>query len=76
MIEAFRKMREVQELRQLLVAAATLPLSDAVDDRRHDILDQLADAAGDLDRLEEVDPRAIRAWLRGLAELISPVTET
>jgi hypothetical protein len=63
-------------LRQLLVAAATLPLSDAVDDRRHDILDQLADAAGDLDRLAEVDPRAIRAWLRGLAELISPVTET
>lgn len=75
MIEAFRMMREVQELRQLLVAAATLPLSDAVDDARLDLLDQLANAAGDLTRLKEVDPRAIRGWLRGLAEVITPVAE-
>ena len=75
MIEAFRMMREVQELRQLLVAAATLPLSDAVDDARLDLLDLLANAAGDLTRLKEVDPRAIRGWLRGLAEVITPVAE-
>ena len=74
-IEAFRMMREVQELRQLLVAAATLPLSDAVDDARLDLLDLLANAAGDLTRLKEVDPRAIRGWLRGLAEVITPVAE-
>lgn len=75
MIDAFRAMRDVQELRHLLNAAATLPLPKSKERERQDWLSQLKSATGNLELLNQVDTRHIRLWLRGLAEVVTPTAE-
>jgi hypothetical protein len=70
MMEAFRKMRSVRELQQMLVAAETLPLPEHAASERQAWSDRLSAACDDLDRLEAFDPAPLRQWLKGLATYI------
>ena len=67
MISAFRAMRDIQELRQMLVAARglTLPPETVADLDRWQA--DLAAARETREALAAFDPRPLRRWLRDLA---------
>ena len=71
MIDAFRTMRDIQELRQLLRAAQNLPLPNEKSAEREVWLAAL-DSTWTRESLSRFDANgtatAIRTWLRGLAE--------
>ncbi|WP_175474786.1 hypothetical protein [Celeribacter indicus] len=67
MMRAFRRMRDIQELRQMLVAAATLPLPAAQEGERRAWLSRLERAQNDAGALERAEIAEARHWLRGLA---------
>lgn len=71
MIEAFRQMRDVQELRQMLKAAAALPLPEDVVAERQAWETELTETAQELAALAVFDPAPLRAWLKGLAAHIT-----
>ncbi len=71
MIEAFRQMRDVQELRQMLKAAAALPLPEAVEAERQAWDTELMVATQALAPLAVFNPAPLRAWLKGLAAHVS-----
>nr|WP_319249433.1 hypothetical protein [uncultured Celeribacter sp.] len=71
MMHAFRRMRDVQELRQMLHAAAGLKLSEDKNTERHAWIERLVAATLDLNALDSIDISAARLWLRGLARFVS-----
>ncbi|MCA0044171.1 hypothetical protein [Celeribacter litoreus] len=72
MMDAFRQMRAVQSLRQMLEAAVTLPLPPLVEAERREMAERLAGAVDDLALLEAFRPEPIRKWIKGLAQYASP----
>ncbi|WP_417250590.1 hypothetical protein [Celeribacter sp.] len=73
MMAAFRTMRDVQELRQILEAAATFPLPEKTAEEREAWLAALDSewTPQSLARFEaNATARAIRDWLRGLADYV------
>ncbi|PTQ74445.1 hypothetical protein [Celeribacter persicus] len=71
MMEAFRQMREVQNLRQMLATASALPLPETAEAERQNWQSHLSEVAENLTRLASFDPKPVRNWLRGLATHIS-----
>ncbi len=71
MMDAFRQMRAIQELRQMLKAAAALPLPEAIETERRDWEAEIVEAAQGLAPLDAYDPAPLRAWLKGLATHVS-----
>jgi hypothetical protein len=74
MMQAFRIMRDVQDLGQMLEASKALPLPKPIQNERADWLGQLCEVQDNLEALQafETDGTAgqIRVWLRGLASHI------
>ena len=73
MMEAFRTMRDIQELRQILMAARALSLPDSKADEREAWLVALESdwTPQSLARFEvNGTARAIRDWLRGLSDVV------
>ncbi|WP_460272295.1 hypothetical protein [Celeribacter sp. ULVN23_4] len=72
MIEAFRVMREVQSLHQMLLAASALPLPD---DKRAELrgrIEDLEQIKTELAMLAQFDPSEAKRWLRSLAPFVKP----
>ncbi|TNE69488.1 MAG: hypothetical protein EP336_01975 [Rhodobacteraceae bacterium] len=72
MMEAFRQMRAVQSLHQMLLTAGALPLPD---DTRAELRDRIADlevAKTGLAALARFDPAEAKRWLKSLAPLLRP----
>lgn len=67
MMAAFRQMREVQELRQMLVTAKGLDLPEDAEGEREIWLARLTEAAQSTETLAKADVVAARHWLRGLS---------
>ena len=71
MMAAFAAMREVQELRQMLAASHSLPLSPETCTERSHWDNILETVSKSLEALDSFDPTPIRAWLRSLAGQIT-----
>ncbi|SFJ93738.1 hypothetical protein [Celeribacter neptunius] len=71
MMEAFRIMRQLQELHQMLTAARALPLPEDKLAELSDRIAQVDTAKRDLESLHCFDPKPARDWLKSLAPFIS-----
>jgi hypothetical protein len=70
MMEAFRQMRAVQELHQMLFAAQSLPLPEG---KRVELLNSIAaleNVKTELSTLARFDPAEAKLWLKSLAPFL------
>jgi hypothetical protein len=76
MIEAFRQMRLVHDLLDLLVAAKGLDLPDAVESERAELMEQLLPEAWTLESLAAFEtgvmPAKVRRFLKSLSPFVRP----
>lgn len=71
MMEAFRAMRALQELHQMLDTARALPLPAEKARELSDWIARLETAKQDLDSLQGFDPKPARDWLKSLAAFVT-----
>ncbi len=72
MLTAFRIMRQIQELDQLLQSARKLPLSDLETSRRQDLCAALHPPTWDLPALEAFEQGAIPGEIRAFLKTLKP----
>lgn len=66
-LDVFAVMRDVQDLRQMLIAARFFVLPPEVEDQRQNWLEVLAHSIETRDSVMDLDLQDLRKWIKGLA---------